>query len=142
MRLVRQVGQHHRESGAASVVEMSLPAQAWLIPTVLLVVTDVASRGELARDVVADVRTAAGAACTALLARTERHELLSCRILLCPTRLVVRIGVPVRGRPVRPDLTGFDRRVLLSLVDELTVRGPGDDYDRLEIQFVKRRGPG
>lgn len=101
-------------------IEMRTMASATAIPTIRTVAADLAARADFDLDSIDDLRMAVDDVCAMLVRAAAQGGALSCRFTVSADRIDVAAEVAA-DHLVDPLPTGsFDRRVLESLVDEVS----------------------
>jgi serine/threonine-protein kinase RsbW len=111
-------GSSHQEPVMS--IEMRTVASAMAIPTIRTVAADLAARADFDLDSIDDLRMAVDDVCGMLVQAATEDGDLSCRFTVLADRIEVAAEVDA-DQLVDPLPTGsFDRRVLESLVDEVS----------------------
>ncbi len=121
-------------------IEMHTVASAIAIPTIRTVAADLAARADFDLDSIDDLRMAVDDACAKLVKAAAVDGTLRCRFTVLAERIEVAAEVEA-DHLVDPLPTGsFDRRVLESLVDEVSgLFLPGEP---IEVGLPARAGRG
>ncbi len=126
--------------GPVVSIEMRTVASAIAIPTIRTVAADLAARADFDLDSIDDLRMAVDDVCAKLVQAAAQDGTLRCRFTVLAERIEVAAEVEA-DHLVDPLPTGsFDRRVLESLVDEVSgLFLPGEP---VEVGLPARVGQG